>query len=203
MAGMAVVKPGHVPQEVLLVLFGYAFQGRDLKPGCHEPVDDLGDSPFTLQVCLYLAQNPFLGLQIAAQGTGRLGQMAVRCARRSEAACEAVPAIASPSPPRPITTPLRRSGRRKAAFMGCWPARSRLGSSDGWPGCAPGPFEAEGLAHIAGEIGLHLAQGFLAADQLTGVELAAGIGLGLIQARTVAGNAIWHRYTLVRTAGPQ
>lgn len=36
-------------------------------------------------------------------------------------------------------------------------------------------FQAEGDAHLVGEVGLHLAQGCLATDQLAGVQLAAGI----------------------------
>ena len=37
------------------------------------------------------------------------------------------------------------------------------------------PFEAERLADVAGEVGLHLAKLVLAADQLAGVQLAAGV----------------------------
>lgn len=37
------------------------------------------------------------------------------------------------------------------------------------------PFQAERLTDVAGEVGLHLAQLVLAADQLAGVQLAAGI----------------------------
>nr|WP_265502936.1 hypothetical protein [Paracoccus beibuensis] len=43
--------------------------------------------------------------------------------------------------------------------------------------------EAEILADLAGEIGLHRAEGDLAADQLAGVELAAGIEGDLLARR--------------------
>ena len=75
MGGVAVVKPCHVAEQVLLVIFGDALDLRDLKRRQNQLVGGLGHGPFPRKLGLGLAQYRLRGLHLAAQGAGSLGQM--------------------------------------------------------------------------------------------------------------------------------
>jgi len=75
MGGVAVVKPCHVAEQVLLVVFGDALDLRDLERRQDQLVGGLGHGPFSRKFGLGLAQDRLRGLHLAAQGSGGFGQM--------------------------------------------------------------------------------------------------------------------------------